>query len=317
MLDEHEIVDLDAYLASGGGQALGIAAETEPDDLVELLVDSGLRGRGGAGFPTGVKWRTIVENSADTAPPTVVVNAAEGEPGTFKDRTILRSNPYRVIEGALVAARAVGATELVIATKASFTTELERLRQAVAEYVERGLADIELRVVEGPSSYLFGEETAMLEVIEGRQPFPRVTPPYRQGLGSAPALVDNVETLANVPGIVVHGPEWFRSVGTDDSPGTIVCTVVGSTRRHGVGEFPMGTPLWDVIEELGGGPRPERTLVAAMSGTANSIVTADRFDTVLGYETMAAIGAGLGTGGFIVFDDETDLVAVAHASRTS
>ncbi len=334
MLDPKPVADLDAHLAAGGGRALSVAADTDPDDLISAVTDAGLRGRGGAGFPTGIKWRAVADSRSAVEPTAVIVNAAEGEPGTFKDRAIIRRNPYRVLEGALIAARAVGAPEVIIATKASFRPEIRRLRAAISQFEAAGLDDVTMRIVEGPADYLFGEESALVEVIEGRYPFPRVTPTYRRGLDDpnapsgnsaawvplagasdpreAPALIDNVETMANVPGIVLEGPEWFRSVGTPDSPGTIVCTITGDTERHAVGEFPMGTPLWEVIDTLGGGPHPGRTLVAAISGTANAPLEAAQFDTPLSYETLAAIGSGLGTGGFIVFDDRTDLVAVAQ-----
>ena len=334
VLDAQPVSDLGAHLAAGGGRALSVAAATEPDDLIATIADAGLRGRGGAGFPTGVKWRTVADSRSSVEPTAVIVNAAEGEPGTFKDRAIIRRNPYRVLEGALIAARAVGAPEVIIALKSSFRPEIRRLRAAISEFAAHGLDDVTMRIVEGPADYLFGEESALEEVIEGRYPFPRVTPPYRRGLDNAdlpsgnssawmplageggthpaPALIDNVETMANVPGIVLEGSEWFRSVGTPDSPGTIVCTITGDTQRHAVGEFPMGTPLWEVIDSLGGGNRPGRTLVAAISGTANAAIEAAQFDTPLSYETFEGIGSGLGTGGFIVFDDHTDLVAVAQ-----
>lgn len=334
VLDAKPVADLGAYLAAGGGRALSVAAATEPDDLIATILDAGLRGRGGAGFPTGVKWRTVADSRSSVEPTAVIVNAAEGEPGTFKDRAIIRRNPYRVLEGALIAARAVGAPEVIIAIKSSFRPEIRRLHAAISEFAAEGLDDVAMRIVEGPADYLFGEESALTEVIEDRFPFPRVTPPYRRGLDNprlpsgnssawvslageggtreAPALIDNVETMANVAGIILEGPEWFRSVGTPDSPGTIVCTITGDTQRHAVGEFPMGTPLWDVIDSLGGGSRPDRTLVAAISGTANAAIEAEQFDTPLSYEAFEAIGSGLGTGGFIVFDDRTDLVAVAH-----
>ena len=198
---------------------------------------------------------------------------------------------------------------------------------------EQWSAGVAIDVLEGPGEYLYGEETALLEVLAGRAPFPRLAPPYRHGadelgdgatspadvdMASAqggtvapPTLVNNTETLANVPAIVVHGPEWYRSVGTPDSPGTVVCTITGATARSAVGEVPMGTPLRTVIDELGGGPIEGRQLVAAMSGVANPLLPASRFDTPLSYEAMTAAGTGLGAAGFIVFDDADDLVAVA------
>lgn len=315
-----------------------------PDELIAIVGASGLRGRGGAGFPTGVKWRTVRDNRSSAQRTSVVVNGAEGEPGTFKDRTLLRMNPYEVIEGALIAARAVDADQVVFGLKASFGTELQRLRQAVEEVQPAGWADsVELVVFEGPNEYLYGEETALLESIAGRYPFPRLAPPFRRGVretvedaedvdsgsnlpahvemagaGSeaAPTLVDNVETLANVPRIIARGADWFRTQGTAESPGTIVCTVTGSTQHHGVGEVMMGTPLREVIEVIGGGPRPGRSVKAVLSGVANALIPASLLDTPVSYEAMAAIGSGLGSGGFMVFDDLDDLTAVvAGVSR--
>ena len=336
-LDPEPVPTLDAYRKGGGGRGRDAARRLGFGAVADDVEASGLRGRGGAGFPTGRKWRTVIENLAPEVRPTVVVNAAEGEPGSFKDRMILRRNPYKVLEGALVAAGAVGADRVMVAMKATFTPELERMRAAMAEVRAAGWADgLDLSLVEGPSEYLYGEETALLEVLDGRHPFPRVSPPFRRGLEAdgaagegtrtaadvelagpdtttvaAPTLVNNVETMANVPAILAEGPDWFRSLGTEQSPGTIVCTITGRTRRHGVGEFAMGTPLRDVIEALGGGPAPGDRVVAVMSGVANALVPASHLDTGVSYEGMEAIGSGLGAAGFIVFDDTTDMAAVA------
>jgi NADH-quinone oxidoreductase subunit F len=311
-----------------------VARRLSPLAIVDEVDASGLRGRGGGGFPTGRKWRTVAANRSDVLSATVVVNAAEGEPGSFKDREILRRNPYRVLEGALIAARAIGADRIVVALKASFREATTRLRAAAAEFADAGWVDgVDVDVLEGPSEYLYGEETALLEVLDGRAPFPRLAPPYRHGAdelgdgtispadvdmaGAAPdavappTLVNNTETLANIPGILVHGPDWFRSVGTPESPGTIVCTITGATVRDAVGEVPLGTPLRSVIDEVGGGAVAGHRLVAAVSGVANAVLPAARFDTPLSYEAMEAAGSGLGAAGFIVFDDSDDLVAVA------
>jgi NADH-quinone oxidoreductase subunit F len=335
VLPPKPVTTLDGYVAGGGGRGIEAARKLGPAAVIEHVEAAGLRGRGGAGFPTGRKWRTVAENRSPAVPTSVVVNGAEGEPGSFKDRAILRANPYHVLEGALVAAMAVNADSVVVALKASFDRELERLRTAVEEVRAAGWADVELAVFEGPSEYLYGEETALLEVIDGREPFPRIAPPFRHGMdemtedddasaaqvelavpgdttAAPPTLVNNVETLANVPSILARGPDWFRELGTDASPGSIVCTVTGRTRRHGVGEVAMGMPLRDVIDEIGGGARPGRRVVAVMSGVAHPLVPESRLDTPIGYETMQEIGAGLGAAGFIVFDDETDLVAVAQ-----
>lgn len=334
ILDAQPVASLDDYVTAGGGRGLDAARRLGPIGIIDHVEAAGLRGRGGAGFTTGRKWRTVAENLSALVPPTVVVNAAEGEPGSFKDRALLRANPYRILEGALVAATAVGADRVILALKASFGTEVTRVRAAIEELRSAGWADtVELSVVEGPSHYLYGEETALLEVVAGRAPFPRIAPPFRHGIdevggdtvsaaevtmasednttSAPPTLVNNAETLANVPGILAEGPDWYRSLGTDESPGTIVCTVTGRTRRHGVAEFPMGTPLRVVIEEVGGGPRPGAKLVAAMSGVANPVLPEDLLDTPCSYEAMSAAGSGLGAAGFIVFDDTTDLVAVA------
>jgi NADH:ubiquinone oxidoreductase subunit F (NADH-binding) len=346
VLSPHPIESLDEYLARGGGVGLEAARQMEPDAIIAELTASGLRGRGGAGFPTGVKWRTVRDDRSPDLPTTVVVNAAEGEPGTFKDRTILLNDPYTVIEGALVAARAMDATEVVIATKAAFPDVVTRLRAAIAEVELAKIAGgVTITVFEGPREYLYGEETALLEAIDGRMPFPRITPPYRRGVvevaehaddvdtGSnlsshlelagpggeteaPPALVDNVETMANVPRIVARGAKWFRTEGTEKSPGTLVVTVTGSTVRDGVGEVIMGTTLREAIDEIGGGVRPGHTIKAVLSGVSNAFITADQLDTPLTYEDMLAIGSGLGSGGYIVFDDSVDLAAVgAGVSR--
>ena len=331
VLDKQPVGSLSDYIDMGGGIASRLARQAPPDEIIELLCSSGLRGRGGAGFPTGTKWKTVAASRPSSDVVTVVVNAAEGEPGTFKDRTLLRTNPYRVLEGAIVAAITMQTEQVRIGIKATFGREIERLTAAMAEMRQAGwLHDLDIELVLGPSSYLFGEETALLEVIEGRQPFPRVTPPYRRGLqegdtrsavgvrmatvggaGGAPALVDNVETLANIPLIVERGPEWFREIGTERSPGTIVCTVSGATRRSGVGEVPMGSTLREAIAVIGWGPRRGHEVQVVLAGTANALIPAQLLDTPLTYEALRDAGSGLGSAGFIVFDDTTEPAAIA------
>ncbi len=329
-----------------GGRGLANARQVEPEAIIDEIEASGLRGRGGAGFPTHLKWRTVRENRSPVLPATVVVNAAEGEPGTFKDRYILLSDPYLVIEGALIAALAVGADRVVIGSKAAFGPVVERVRSAIAEVEAAGWCpDISVSVFAGPDEYLYGEETALLESIDGRAPLPRLAPPFRRGVdevvetpgdvgtesglsahvemaepgnvtGAPPALVSNVETIANVPGILSRGGSWFRTEGTDESPGTIVCTVTGSVQRAGVAEFIMGTPLREVIEEISGGPLPGRRIAAVLSGVSNTIIDGDQLDAPVSYEGLAAVGSGLGSAGFMVLDDTDDLVAfVAGISR--
>ena len=334
------------YIAVGGGKGLEAARAVSAETVIEELAASGLRGRGGAGFPTGVKWRTIRSFASDTLNTSVVVNAAEGEPGTYKDRTIIRVNPYAILEGALIAARAMDAKSIVVATKAEFTDEVERLRGAISEISAAGWCnDVEISVLDGPSEYLYGEETALLEVIDGRPPFPRIAPPFRRGIdevvksdadvdsgsglpadvrmattdessAAPPVLVNNVETMANVAAIIAKGAEWFRSVGTAESPGTIVCTITGAVRKPGVAELRMGTTLREAIDQAGGGLLPGAQVKAVLVGVSNTVLTADQLDTELSYEAMKAIGSGLGSAGFIVVGDNTAAISVAAgASR--
>jgi NADH-quinone oxidoreductase subunit F len=340
------IASIGDYLEARGGHGLVAARGLSGEEIITMLEASGLRGRGGAGFPTGRKWRTVRDYCSNFERTSVVVNAAEGEPGTFKDRTIILNDPYQVLEGALIGALAVGADQVIVATKHSFGPEVDRLRSAIDEIKGAGWVDgIDISVFEGPNEYLYGEETALLETIDGRYPLPRIAPPYRRGVREVvestadlhtqsglsahvemagpgadneapPALVDNVETLANVARIVARGAEWFRTEGTDQSPGTMVCTVTGSTVHSGVGEVIMGTPLREVIELLGGGARPGRSIRAVLPGVSSGFITGDALDTPVSYEALAAIGSGLGSAGFTVFDDSDDLVAAtAGASR--
>lgn len=333
VLDRIECRVLDDHIDRGGGRGLEQARAIGVEATVEQVERSGLRGRGGAGFPTGRKWRTVISEPIGVAPPVVVVNAAEGEPGTFKDRQLMRMNPYKVLEGALIAAATMGAADVVVATKATFRREIAALRRAITEMEAAGWTDgVAIRIVEGPSEYLFGEETALLEVVSGRRPFPRVAPPWRRGLddgagatgatasdvalvGQEPGadtavLVGNVETMANLPGILSEGVEWFRSVGTDSSPGTIICTMTGHCATHAVGEVPLGTTLREAIELIGGGAEHDR-IVGALSGVANPIMGEALLDTPLTYEDLRAVGTGLGSAGFFVIDDRTDVVALA------
>lgn len=316
LLSGAPVTTLEHWIRRGGGRGLDSAREMGPEALLAVVEASGLRGRGGAGFPTAAKWRTIREYHTRLSTP-VVVNGAEGEPGTFKDRAILRHNAYQTVEGALIAASAVGADWIIFALKGSFDRELQALRRAIAEVEAVGWADgITIDVKVGPDAYLFGEETALLEVIDGREPFPRLAPPWRLGVDEggalAPTLVNNVETMSNLPSIVALGADWFRELGTERSPGTIVCTISGAVLRDHVGEIPMGTTLRDAITIIGGGPRKGRSIVGVLSGVSGALLTADRLDTPLTYEDMAAAGSSLGSCGFLVFDDDTDFVAVAH-----
>jgi NADH-quinone oxidoreductase subunit F len=336
VLDQHPCPSLTSYVRRGGGEALARARALQATEIIDLLGESGLRGRGGAGFPTATKWKSVFEYASPTIPTPVIVNAAEGEPSTFKDRTILRNNPYRVIEGALIGCVVMKSEELIFAMKESFSPEWVRVETAMNEMKQDGwFENLRVRLVAGPGSYLFGEETALLEVVNNRQPFPRVTPPWRRGLGDqettqllsataematpnhdggAPALINNVETFANVALIVRHGAPWFREVGTEGSPGTVVCTIVGDVQRSGVGEYPMGTSLDVVIHEIGGGSLPGRRIIGVLPGASSALLSDAHLATPLSHEDFQGVGSGLGAAGFHCVDDAADPFLLAHSA---
>jgi NADH:ubiquinone oxidoreductase subunit F (NADH-binding) len=325
------VLTLDDYVSLGGGRGITRARELGPARVIDELERAGLRGRGGAGFPTATKWRTVREQGGRHT--YAVCNAAEGEPGTFKDRALLRTNPYSMLEGLGVAAHAVGAREVFIALKASFEREVERVTRAVTEIEQADLlGGLTVTIATGPEEYLFGEEKALLEVIEGHDPLPRWLPPYMHGLfatapqlgweaqdpevghhgvhESNPTLVNNVETLANVPHILANGADWFRSIGTDASPGTVLVTVVGDVATPQVVEVELGTPMREVLA-LAGAPLFDRTVKAVLSGVSNTVISADNLDVPLSYEGLEGIGSGLGSAGLIVYDDTACMVEVA------
>lgn len=310
-------VSIEDYVRAGGGEALRTALDRGPEAVIEEVRRSGLRGRGGAGFPTGVKWRTVREDAHPRK--FLAVNAAEGEPGTFKDRWIVRMNPYQVLEGVGIAAFAVGAEEAFIGVKAGFEREIARLGEAMQEMEAREmLGPTPIRVVPGPDEYLFGEEKALLEVIEGNDPLPRIVPPYMEGLfrgpgAPNPTAVNNVETLANVPHIVRNGADWFRGIGTEDSPGTMVFTLCGDISHPGVYELPMGMPLRQLVFGIGGGPPGGRELKAIFPGASSTILSQEQLDTPMDFDAMRAVGSGLGSAGFFVVDDSVCIVRATLA----
>lgn len=320
LLPERPFATYREYLdATGRAESVVLTArDMGAARVLEEVAASGLRGRGGAGFPTARKWSSVREHPCDTR--YVVCNAAEGEPGTFKDRYLLRKNPYAMLEGLLVAADVVGAREAIVAMKASFEPEVARVRGAIRELEAEGLLGYhELRVALGPEEYLFGEEKALLEVVEGNEPLPREPhyPPYERGLfakpGSPnPAVVNNVETLAHVPSIVAHGGTSFRTLGTADTPGTMLFTVSGDVQRPGVYELPAGIVLRELFERVAGGPRPGRRFKAALAGVSAAPILPEHFDVRADFGSMAPI-AGLGSAGFVLVDDATSMVRVLQA----
>lgn len=335
MLPVEPFTSVDDYVAAGGGHALAAAVEHGAEWVLDQLDRSGLRGRGGAGFPAARKWRSVREGGPEAGDRYVVANGAEGEPGTFKDRPLMRANPYQVLEGLAIAATVLGAREAFIAVKASFGPEIEALERALEEMAAANLlCDAPVSLVGGPEEYLFGEEKGLLEVIEGNDPMPRWLPPYLHGLfattpqegwsagvapvaqpgrtGSNPTLVSNVETLANVPLILTRGAGWYRSIGTTETPGPLLCTVVGDVTHPGFAEIEPGTTLREVIDRVGGGTRAGHEVKAVLSGVANPVLTAAELDAPVTYEGFAAAGSGLGSVGFIVYDDTRDMLAVAR-----
>ena len=313
LLPDVPVPDLSAYEQAGGGRGLQHALDLGPEAVVEEVRAAGLRGRGGAGFPTGTKWGSVVSAAADTGSPAYLVcNAAEGEPGTYKDRTLIARNPFQLIEGLCIALHATGAEAAYIGIKRRFDHELARLIDARDAMAAAGYAAAErIRVVPGPDEYLFGEESAMVEVIEGKLPLPRIMPPYMAGLFATmaspnPTVVNNVETLSHVTWILADGVEAFRAQGTEESPGTMVFTVLGDVPNAGVYELPLGTPLRTLVSDIGGA----RDVLAVYGGTSNSVITPDVLDLPMDFDSLAEAGTGLGSGGFIVYDTSRDIVQV-------
>lgn len=316
LLPERAVPSLEDYVTAGGGQGLRQALEMDPAEVREEVRRSGLRGRGGAGFPTGVKWSSVVEAAEELGQPDgtvyLVCNAAEGEPGTYKDRVLMRRNPYQLLEGVLIAMHATGAAQAFIATKEHYVEVGERLVDALeAMRATRWQGAERVQLVTGPDAYLFGEESAMLEVVEGRLPMPRILPPYQHGLfadmhNANPTVVNNVETLSHVSHILAKGAEWFREVGTVETPGTMVFSVLGDVESPVVVELPMGTPLRTLITDIAGA----RDVKAIYSGVSSAVITPELLDLPMDFDSFREAGSGLGSGGFVVYDSSRDIVQV-------
>ena len=319
LLRDAPYASYDDYRRATGESALDKARALQPEAIVDELGRAGLRGRGGAGFPIATKWRSILRHECPTR--FAVCNAAEGEPGTFKDRYLLRRDPYSMLEGLMIAAHVVGARECFVATKASFVPELARIRAAIEELTAAGVTDgLKFHVIEGPEEYLFGEEKALLEVCDGNDPLPREPhyPPYEWGLRATqrspnPAVVNNVETFSRVPGILRAGAESFRAIGTSDTSGPLIFTISGDVQRPGVYERAAGITLKELFYDVAGGPRKGRAFKAALSGVSTAVITADRFDCQADHASLHLIGAGLGSAGFILYDDLVSMPRVAQS----
>lgn len=315
------IDQIDVYEAHEGYAALKRAlAEYEPDQLVEMVKKSGLRGRGGAGFPTGVKWGFLPK---DGRPRYLVVNSDEAEPGTFKDRELIEENPHQLIEGMIISSYAIEAREAYVYCRGEFLRGYEQLSRAVREAYAHGYLgqnilgtpfSLDIRVYRGAGAYICGEESALLESLEGKRGNPRLKPPFPAvaGLYGMPTIVNNVETICNLPPLVTYGPEWYTGMGTEKSPGLKIFSVSGRVKKPGNYEIPLATPLRSLIEDYAGGMVEGRTVKAVIPGGSSvPLLTAEQLDTPLDYESVIKAGSMLGSGGCIVLDDQVCIVGAS------
>jgi bidirectional [NiFe] hydrogenase diaphorase subunit len=314
---------IESYVAREGYQALHeVLHETSPKDAVEAIVKSGLRGRGGAGFPTGLKWGTVAKSPGSRK--YVICNADEGDPGAFMDRSVLESDPHSVLEGMAVAAYAVGADQGFIYVRAEYPLAIARLQTAIKQAKALGVLgsgifespfnfNIDLRI--GAGAFVCGEETALMGSVEGKRGTPRPRPPFpaESGLWGCPTLINNVETFANVPAIIRKGADWFAAIGTEKSKGTKVFALAGKIRNTGLIEVPMGTPLRVIVEDMGGGAPDGRAIKAVQTGgPSGGCIPAAHLDTPVDYESLQKLGSIMGSGGMIVMDDSTNMVEIAR-----
>ena len=319
-IDPERIED---YIAFDGYSALAtVLSEIPPAQVVAEIHKSGLRGRGGAGYPTGLKWGTVAKSAG--SPKMVVCNADEGDPGAFMDRSVLESDPHRVLEGMAIAGFAVGANEGYIYVRAEYPLAVERLKTAIRQAERQGLLGnaicgsnfnfrIHLRL--GAGAFVCGEETALIASIEGRRGTPRPRPPYpaASGLWGLPTLINNVETYANVAPIIRNGGDWFASIGTERSKGTKVFALAGAIQNSGLIEVPMGITLRDIIFEIGGGiPGGKRFKAVQTGGPSGGCIPESYLDTPVDYETLTKLGSIMGSGGMIVMDETSSMVEVAR-----
>ena len=314
---------IDEYIGTGGYEALGkVLTEMTPDEVIQTILDSGLRGRGGAGFPTGLKWRFASGNRGNVQK-YVCCNADEGDPGAFMDRSVLEGDPHVVLEAMAIAGYAIGADQGYIYVRAEYPIAVERLQIAINQAREYGLLgknifesgfdfDIELRL--GAGAFVCGEETALMTSIEGNRGEPRPRPPFPavKGLFASPTILNNVETWANIPQIIINGPKWFASMGTEKSKGTKVFALGGKINNTGLVEIPMGTTLRTVIEDIGGGiPNGKKFKAAQTGGPSGGCIPAEHFDIPIDYDNLISIGSMMGSGGLIVMDEDTCMVDIA------
>ena len=314
--------NIDEYIAFDGYRALArVLLEMEGDEVIDIITKSGLRGRGGAGFPTGKKWRSTKDAKGDTK--YVVCNADEGDPGAFMDRSILEGDPHAILEAMEIAGYAIGAEKGFIYVRAEYPIAVKRLKIAIEQARNYGILgknifgtdfsfDIEIRL--GAGAFVCGEETALLESIEGKRGQPRVKPPYpaQVGLWGMPTLINNVETYANIAQIILKGPEWYSSIGTENSKGTKVFALGGNVNNVGLVEVPMGTTLREIVYDIGGGiPNGREFKAAQTGGPSGGCIPKEHLDTPIDYESLKEIGSMMGSGGLIIMDDTKCMVCLA------
>ena len=314
--------NIEEYIAMDGYQALGkVLTEMTPEEVIKVVSDSGLRGRGGGGFPTGRKWALTAPNKAEQK--YVVCNADEGDPGAFMDRSILEGDPHSVIEAMAICGYAIGATKGYVYVRAEYPIAVDRLQHAIDQANEYGLLgknifgsgfDFDLQIRLGAGAFVCGEETALMTSIEGNRGEPRPRPPYPavKGLYNSPTVENNVETFANIPQIILNGVEWFTSMGTERSKGTKVFALGGKIEHTGLVEIPMGTTLREIIYDIGGGiPNGKKFKAAQTGGPSGGCIPASLIDTEVDYDNLVSIGCMMGSGGLIVMDEDTCMVDMA------
>jgi NADP-reducing hydrogenase subunit HndC len=315
--------NIEEYIAVNGYQALGkVLTEMKPEDVIKIITDSGLRGRGGAGFSTGRKWQFAFDQKADKK--YVCCNADEGDPGAFMDRSVLEGDPHAVIEAMAIAGYAVGSDEGYIYIRAEYPIAVKRLEIAIEQARNLGLLgkdifgtgfDFDITIRLGAGAFVCGEETALLTSLEGKRGEPRSRPPYPaiKGLFGKPTILNNVETYANIAQIILNGAEWFNSIGTEKSKGTKVFALGGKITNTGLVEIPMGMTLRKVVEEIGGGvPNGKKFKAAQTGGPSGGCIPASLVDTPIDYDNLTAIGSMMGSGGLIIMDEDTCMVDIAR-----
>lgn len=313
---------MEEYISRDGYQAVAKAlTQMTPADIIKVVKDSGLRGRGGAGFPTGLKWEFASKSVSDVK--YMLCNGDEGDPGAFMDRSVMESDPHSVIEGMIIGARAIGSHNGYIYVRAEYPLAVKRLRLAIDQATEAGLLgknildtgfDFELDIYLGAGAFVCGEETALMRSIEGKRGMPRPRPPFpaHKGLWDKPSVLNNVETLAQIAPIIINGAEWYRSLGTEKSTGTKVFALTGAINNVGLVEVPMGIPLRKIIYDIGGGPKKGRKFKAVqLGGPSGGCIPESLLDIPVTYEDIVATGAIVGSGGMVVMDDNTCMVGTA------